>query len=59
MKFVVVVNKETKACAGIVRDDEAAYRLIEKRRKLYPQDKNAEFELMHGNAPCPAFTDRD
>lgn len=59
MKYIAVVNKDTKACVGIVRDEKAANRVIEKRRKYYPNDKDAEFVLVHGDAPRPAFTDRD
>lgn len=59
MKYVAVINKNTKACIGIVRDEEAANRAIEKRRKYHPAEENDEFELVHGDAPCPAFTDRD
>lgn len=59
MEYIAVVNKDTEACVGIVRNEEAANRVIEKRRKYYPKDKDAEFVLVHGDAPCPAFTDRD
>lgn len=59
VEYIAVVNKDTKACGDIVCDEDAANRAIEKRRKHYPNDKDAEFVLVHGDAPCPAFADRE
>lgn len=59
MKYVAVINKRTKTCVGIVRDYEAAIKAIEERKKYYPSESMDEFELVNGDSPCPAFTNRD